>query len=208
MIYHKEADELGLYIALLPTWGDKVFKDRWGSGPEIFTSENARIYAQVAGNRYKGKKIYMGTRREIAIRATIKMSPSGVPGGRYRRGIGGQDKALMKPIIQTERSKDGGSASGSIMMNGLTLTCFRQDTAVKTTFGKGCRMCIISIPANPVIDGETLYEDPHMLQCERPRDFERYDIRKHHGSTSLLAPSGIRMDATISGKCMHPTAHL
>lgn len=30
-----KAAELGLYIALLPTWGDKVFKNRWGIGPEI-----------------------------------------------------------------------------------------------------------------------------------------------------------------------------
>ncbi|MBD0277468.1 MAG: DUF4038 domain-containing protein, partial [Flavisolibacter sp.] len=36
------AAELGLYIGLLPTWGDKVFKDRWGTGPEIFTTDNAR----------------------------------------------------------------------------------------------------------------------------------------------------------------------
>src|SRR5688572_25631838 len=30
-----EADKNGLYIALLPTWGDKVFKNTWGEGPEI-----------------------------------------------------------------------------------------------------------------------------------------------------------------------------
>ena len=31
-----KAAELGLYIALLPTWGDKLYKDNWGDGPEVF----------------------------------------------------------------------------------------------------------------------------------------------------------------------------
>lgn len=35
----KKASELGLYIGLLPTWVDKVYKQQWGSGPEIFNNE-------------------------------------------------------------------------------------------------------------------------------------------------------------------------
>ena len=41
----------GLYIALLPTWGDKVDK-QWGKGPEIFTPENAYKYGKWLGERY------------------------------------------------------------------------------------------------------------------------------------------------------------
>ena len=37
----------GLYVALLPTWGDKVDK-KWGMGPEIFNEENAFHYGQCA----------------------------------------------------------------------------------------------------------------------------------------------------------------
>jgi hypothetical protein len=48
----KKAAEKGLFIGLLPTWGDKVDK-RWGVGPVIFTSENAFKYGQWIGNRYK-----------------------------------------------------------------------------------------------------------------------------------------------------------
>ena len=47
------ADSLDMYIALLPSWGDKVFKNSWGTGPEIFTPDNARAYGQWIGNRYK-----------------------------------------------------------------------------------------------------------------------------------------------------------
>ena len=50
-----KAAENGLYIAFLPTWGDKVEK-QWGQGPVIFNSENARVYGEWLGKRYKDKK--------------------------------------------------------------------------------------------------------------------------------------------------------
>lgn len=46
------AAEKDLFIALLPTWGDKYNKAH-GIGPEIFTPENARQYGKWLGNRYK-----------------------------------------------------------------------------------------------------------------------------------------------------------
>lgn len=48
----KKAAEKGLFIGLLPTWGDKVDK-RWGIGPVIFNTDNAFKYGQWIGNRYK-----------------------------------------------------------------------------------------------------------------------------------------------------------
>jgi hypothetical protein len=42
----------GLYMGLLPTWGDKVDK-RWGTGPEIFNEENAYSYGAWLGRRYR-----------------------------------------------------------------------------------------------------------------------------------------------------------
>jgi hypothetical protein len=47
-----QAKEKGLYMGLLPTWGDKVDK-RWGVGPEIFNETNAFAYGQWLGNRYR-----------------------------------------------------------------------------------------------------------------------------------------------------------
>nr|WP_261771646.1 glycoside hydrolase family 140 protein [Paenibacillus xylanexedens] len=41
----------GLYVALLPTWGDK-FNQKWGKGPEMFTPENAFSYGKWLGERY------------------------------------------------------------------------------------------------------------------------------------------------------------
>jgi len=48
----KKAQEKGIFIGLLPTWGDKV-DPKWGIGPKIFTAENAFKYGQWIGKRYK-----------------------------------------------------------------------------------------------------------------------------------------------------------
>lgn len=50
------ANAEGLYVAFLPTWGDK-FNLQWGPGPEIFTPENALAYGEYVGKRYQDKDI-------------------------------------------------------------------------------------------------------------------------------------------------------
>jgi hypothetical protein len=50
------AMEREIHIALLPTWGDKLFKDNWGTGPEIFTPATAYSYGKWIGKRYKDRK--------------------------------------------------------------------------------------------------------------------------------------------------------
>ncbi len=47
------AAKYGLFLAILPTWGDK-FHQIWGKGPEIFTESNARMYGKWIAERYKG----------------------------------------------------------------------------------------------------------------------------------------------------------
>lgn len=57
---------LGLYVGLLPTWGDK-WNRKWGVGPEIFTPENARVFGVFIGRRYASQPIIwiMGGDRPI-----------------------------------------------------------------------------------------------------------------------------------------------
>jgi hypothetical protein len=43
----------GIYMGLLPTWGDKAGPRKWGLGPVIFTAENARAYGRFLGERYR-----------------------------------------------------------------------------------------------------------------------------------------------------------
>ena len=52
----KKANSLGIVIGFLPTWGDKWNK-KWGAGPEIFTPDNAEVYGQWLGARYRDADI-------------------------------------------------------------------------------------------------------------------------------------------------------
>ncbi|HWA33301.1 MAG TPA: glycoside hydrolase family 140 protein [Cyclobacteriaceae bacterium] len=45
------AAQKGIYIGLLPTWGDKV-TEKWGDGPTIFNRQNAETYARNLATRY------------------------------------------------------------------------------------------------------------------------------------------------------------
>lgn len=48
----QKAAEQGIYIGLLPTWGDKV-AHMWGDGPIIFNSSNAEVYGATLAKRYQ-----------------------------------------------------------------------------------------------------------------------------------------------------------
>jgi hypothetical protein len=47
------AAEHGIYVALLPTWGDKVARGLWANENVIFDAANARVYGRWIGERYK-----------------------------------------------------------------------------------------------------------------------------------------------------------
>jgi hypothetical protein len=40
------AETYDMTIGLLPTWGDKVYREKWGTGPEIFNVDNAYTYGK------------------------------------------------------------------------------------------------------------------------------------------------------------------
>jgi hypothetical protein len=46
------AADKGLYVGLLPTWGDKV-AGMWGSGPIVFDAEKAWVYGRWLAARYR-----------------------------------------------------------------------------------------------------------------------------------------------------------
>ncbi|MEK7767671.1 MAG: DUF4038 domain-containing protein, partial [bacterium] len=48
----RRAGEVGITVALLPTWGDKVGPVLWGKGPVIFDARTARAYGRWLGARY------------------------------------------------------------------------------------------------------------------------------------------------------------
>jgi hypothetical protein len=49
----ERAAQKGLFIGLLPTWGDKIELLAHGKGPVVFNPENARRYGEWIGRRYR-----------------------------------------------------------------------------------------------------------------------------------------------------------
>lgn len=70
-----KADSLGLFIGMLPTWGDKVYSNHPGSGPVVFNRENARVYGEYLGSRYKDQPIIwiLGGDRNVANQEVLEI---------------------------------------------------------------------------------------------------------------------------------------
>jgi hypothetical protein len=176
-----KANELGLYIALLPTWGDKVFKDRWGIGPEIFNSSNARTYGRWIGDRYKSKTniiwVLGGDRnpRDQKDVAVWRAMAEGIA-----EGVGGNDKALITFHPQPNAIEDAGSAKWFHTDAWLDFNMFQTGHCRENNVWDRIQVAYNKTPVKPVLDGETLYED-HPV-CFNAKDLgisSAFDIRKH-----------------------------
>ena len=153
-----QAAQLGMYIALLPTWGDKVFKAGWGTGPEIFTVENARIYGRWIGNRYKDREniiwIIGGDRTPREKSTDVKIWQSMAAG--VAEGFGGNEKALMS--FHPQPRDPGGSSTWFHEDKWLDFNMHQTGHCPKNTYLNITHDYQLS-PVKPVIDGEPMYEE-------------------------------------------------
>ena len=148
-----KANELGLYVGFLPTWGDK-WNRKWGTGPEIFTPENARAYGEWLGRRYKDAGIVwiLGGDRPIetdAHRGIIDAMARGL-----RAGDGGAHLITFHPT--------GGQSSSAPFHDDEWLDFnMRQNGHVTEYNGRyeQTRADYDRTPIKPVLDGEPIYED-------------------------------------------------
>lgn len=148
-----EANRRGLYIGFLPTWGDK-WNLKWGSGPEIFTVENAERYGEWLGRRYRdaGLVWILGGDRAVESethREIIRAMARGL-----RRGDGGAHLMTFHP-------PGGGTSSVWFHEEEWLDLNMRQNGHVAEYTGRYDRTHddYNRLPAKPVIDGEPLYED-------------------------------------------------
>jgi len=167
-----KAEEFGLTIGMLPTWGDK-FNKKWGVGPEVFTPENAEIYGKFLGNRYKDKPIIwiFGGDRNPANEedlAIIRAMAKGI-----QKGDGGVHLMTYHP--------QGGSKSWQWFHHDewLDLNLFQSGHSeydnpnYKFTL-EGYNLT----PVKPVLDGEPRYED-HPVNWDPQNDwFGAIDVRQ------------------------------
>src|SRR5690606_9933336 len=156
----RKAEQLGMYIGMLPTWGDKVFKNTWGTGPEIFNVDNARSYGKWIGNRYKNQKniiwIIGGDRtprgeQDVAI---WRAMANGIA-----EGVGGHDKALMTFHPQPNALEDGGSAKWFHRDEWLDFNMFQTGHCRDLDVWDRIQYTYNLTPPKPVLDGEPIYED-------------------------------------------------
>jgi len=176
-----KAAEYGLYIGLLPTWGDKIDKLSWGVGPEIFNTENAKIYGRWLGNRYRNRKNIIwiiggdrnpDTKNGVAIWRAIAEG--------IAEGVGGHDKALMTFHPQPTTMEQAGSAHWFHNDGWLDFNMFQTGHCRENNVWDRIQVAYNKTPVKPVVDGETIYED-HPV-CFNAKDLgisSAYDVRKH-----------------------------
>jgi hypothetical protein len=98
----EKANSLGIYIGMLPTWGDKWNK-KWGNGPEIFSPQNAEQYGEWLGRRYKDKGIIwiLGGDRPVESDQHKAINQAMAKG--LRKGDGGKQRARLVAVVPRRR---------------------------------------------------------------------------------------------------------
>lgn len=172
-----KAAELGLYIGMLPTWGDKVFKDKWGTGPEIFTPQNAKVYGEFLGKRYAGKNIIwiLGGDRNPRNEADVAIWRAMAEG--ITTGVGGKDKAMMS--FHPQPKDQGGSSTWFHTDEWLDFNMFQTGHCRNSNIYEKITHDYNLTSVKPTMDAEPIYED-HPV-CFNANDLgysAAYDVRR------------------------------
>ncbi len=150
----KKAEEKGIFIGMLPTWGDKWNK-KWGAGPEIFTPENAKWWGEFLGKRYKNspniiwitggdRPVENDLQRQIVIQTALGL----------KAGDGGNHLISFHP--------SGGSGSAQYFHDEPWLDFNMRQNGHSNSYTERYFMTLEDYnrePAKPVIDSEPIYED-------------------------------------------------
>ncbi len=168
-----KAGSLGLYVAMLPTWGDKVGDRADAARGQIFTPENARIYGEFLGRRYKDSAIIWVLGGDRPPDTEMKRAAWRAMAEGLRAGDGGSHLLTFHPPgsrSSAEWLHDEKWLDFNMMQNG-----HGTDTDVWNRVARDRARQ----PAKPVIDGEPLYEDHPISFNAREHGYSNAaDIRK------------------------------
>lgn len=172
-----QAASLGLYVAILPTWGDKWNK-KWGKGPEVFTPQNAAIYGEWLGARYREKSSVLwilGGDRPVETethRAILRAMAEGL-----QKGDGGRHLISYHP--------QGGRNSSDFWPDEpwLDFHMFQSGHSKRAAANYDMNAKNLALPAlKPTLDGEPNYEDHpvrSLMQNGKPTEwFDDDDARR------------------------------
>lgn len=171
-----KAAELHMTIALLPTWGDKIWRSTWGKGPEIFNATNAKNYGKWIANRYKNKTNIIwvtGGDRNPQNEEQVNIWRS--------MAVGIQEGCVnaAKPMISFHpQPNELGSAEWFHKDQWLSFNMFQNGHCRNTPVYDKIQTVYNLVPTKPVMDAEPIYED-HPV-CFNARDMgtsNAYDIR-------------------------------
>jgi len=176
-----KAAEYGIVIGLLPTWGDKVFKDRWGKGPEIFTVQTARTYGRYMGNRYKDRQniiwVLGGDRNPREGSQDVAVWRAMAEG--IQDGVGGADKALMTFHPQPNSVQDGGASKWFGQDSWLDFNMHQNGHCRDTPVYDHITTSYNRQPTKPTMDAEPIYEDhPVCFNARELGTSNTLDVRK------------------------------
>ncbi len=148
-----KANELGMVVGILPTWGDKVFSMHPADGPIVFNKQNAVIYGEFLGKRYKNKVVVwiLGGDRDVANNEVLDIWRAMARG--LRKGDGGRHLITYHPR--------GGSSSSDFLHNETWLDFNMYQSGHGERFNKVYRYAetdYLKKPIKPSLDGEPAYE--------------------------------------------------
>jgi hypothetical protein len=147
-------EKLGLFVGMLPTWGDKVPNDIGGTGPVVFNPENARVFGEFLGKRYKDKPVIwiLGGDRNVDNDTTYQIWKEMAAG--LKAGEGGRHLISFHPR--------GVHSSSYWLHNEEWLDFNMYQTAHFHRFQKVYEHAAYDYmmhPVKPTIDAEPAYED-------------------------------------------------
>jgi hypothetical protein len=150
----REAGARGMYIGLLPTWGDK-WNLRGRAGPEVFTPENAETYGAWLGRRYRETpNIIWIVGGDRAVESDTHTAIVRAMARGLRAGDAGAHLITFHPT--------GGQGSSAVFHDDDWLDFnMRQNGHVTEFTGRydKTRADYDLTPVKPVLDGEPIYED-------------------------------------------------
>jgi len=149
-----KVEKLGLFVGMLPTWGDKVFSESPGSGPIVFDKENAFIFGEFLGKRYKDKPIVwiLGGDRNIANDEVFEIWSSMAAG--LKKGDNGNHLISFHPR--------GNSSSSAKLHNEVWLDFNMYQSGHDERFNNVYEFAAKDRalqPTKPTLEGEPAYED-------------------------------------------------